>query len=144
MLLAKGDAWSEESRLLKLGLLSIQTSPPGLLLAPPFKQVLRLGAATILISAGKINVKVWVDAKSNALRIAITSPLPIGVSVDFNIWRNATRPMKPDDGSARGATCNGQPISYPDQVVRAGVGEDVVVVMHRNERRSVVREVLAR
>ena len=129
ILLAKGDAWSEESRLLKLGLLSIQTSPPGLFLAPPFKQVLVLAAATIRISAGELNVEVWVDANSNALRVAVTNLLPISVSVDFVIWRNATRQMKPDDSSARGATCSGQPVSYPDQVVRAGVGEDVVVVI---------------
>ena len=51
--IAKNDSWSENGRLLKLGLVRVQLSPTPFASGFPFKQELKLRQGEIAISAGK-------------------------------------------------------------------------------------------
>jgi len=66
LLIAKTDAWDENSSLLKLGRVRLKLSPVSL---TPFRQTLRLRTGDIEIQLGDVRLNVWVDANRSVIVI---------------------------------------------------------------------------
>jgi alpha-L-fucosidase 2 len=147
ILLAKSDAWSEESRLLKLGKIILSFDPDIFPREPTpssdFRQRLRLKDATVHFT-GKYgsSIHVWIDALANLLKIEVnTSRLAVKVTSELVIWRDRLRNFLPgEETSFMGATCRTR-LSYPDTVIPSDA-EGNLVWYHRNENRSIFAEEL--
>ena len=75
--IGKSDAWSGNSRLLKLGRIRIQLSPNPFINDAPYKQTLDLLTGTIDIEAGegdnRAKLSLWVDANHPVVRVKLDS-----------------------------------------------------------------------
>lgn len=98
LLLAKSDAWDENSTNLKLGRVRIRLEPPLPTRSARFRQVLRLESATIEIVCTDEKVEtrllIWIDANAPVLRVEIDSEQPVGAKVHVEHWRTRERPVK--------------------------------------------------
>ncbi|MCO6046942.1 DUF5703 domain-containing protein [Aeoliella sp. ICT_H6.2] len=94
MYVGKTDAWSENARLLKLGLIRVSG-----LLSPgeTFRQEFDLRNASIKINAGEgadaTSLSLWVDANNPAVQIQAESQSDRTIEVRFEPWRTADRQL---------------------------------------------------
>jgi hypothetical protein len=96
--IARTDALSEISRVLKLGGVRVHIDPP---LAFPFEQRLRLRHGQIEIQRGDGKVTLFVDSAANVVHVTGTFTTPHTVTVSAETWRDAIRPLPADEnGSA--------------------------------------------
>jgi len=139
--ISKTDAWSENARLLKLGLVRIRLSPPLIANGSEFRQTLRLREGEIEIIAGKgpqkRTLRVWVDANRPVIRIEAEAQKQFNIEAKLEVWRTAERELKgAEANSARGLTRNNQSeypiIVYPDVVVPTR--GDSILWYHRNAK----------
>ncbi|MDA8746523.1 DUF5703 domain-containing protein, partial [Rubripirellula amarantea] len=90
----KTDAWSENGRLLKLGLVRVSG-----LLNPQqdFQQKLNLKKGTIEITSGQgvnaTSLNLWVDANNPAIQVDAESQSSRTINVKFEPWRTADRQL---------------------------------------------------
>lgn len=136
LLLAKSDAWDENSILLKLGRVRVTFDPP-LPVEEKFEQTLDPRAATIHVRAGDAQLKIWVDANAPVIHVEGQSALPRAMSAVVELWRTEPREVKPHTGDL---FCNltGPPL-YPtvislDQVFPAK--ENCIAWCHHNAPRE--------
>lgn len=88
LLMAKGDAWSENGQLLKLGRVRISLTPNPFVGAVGFTQTLRLEDASIELRAGKNLVRIWVDANHPVIRVGVSTAKAVSCRAVAEIWRN--------------------------------------------------------
>lgn len=138
--ISKTDSWSENARLLKLGLVRVKLTP-NLLAGDSFRQTLKLEAGEIEIIAGKGKgekvLRVWVDANRPIIYLQALGQEQFDLEAKLEVWRTAERELKGQEAnSARGLTGSRDGeypiIVYPDTVV-PNRGEKVVWY-HRNEK----------
>ncbi len=139
--ISKTDAWSENARLLKLGMVRVKLSPNPFEKGMPFKQTLKLRQGEIEIIGGpaerKITLRVWVDANQQVIRVEAEGEQEFGLETHLEVWRRGERELKGNEAnSARGLTRNEQSeypiIVYPDTIVPSK--GDPIVWYHRNEK----------
>jgi hypothetical protein len=140
--ISKTDSWSENARLLKLGLVRVKLSPILWEQGMPFRQRLDLGKGQIEVTAGtgpqQKRLRIWVDANRPAIFIEAEGRQAFDLEAKLEVWRTQERELKGDEAvSARGLTRTGESdyypiIVYPDKVL-AGQSERVVWY-HRNEK----------
>ena len=133
LLLSKTDAWDELSRLCKLGRIRIKLPS-----VEGFRQELRLADGEILIHAGGVRARVWIDANRPVMHVELDGEKPFETTVTHETWRQEERVLK--GGETRGAwsathSSGGlftpiEPRVYPDTVLDDG--GDRIVFFHRN------------
>ncbi|EKX51379.1 hypothetical protein GUITHDRAFT_102649 [Guillardia theta CCMP2712] len=139
-LLAKNDAWSENGRLLKLGEVRLRLRPSMLL--ANMRARLHVNNATIVVKLDSgITIQSWFDMTGGGLLVQVWDPSSqTEVELTLHTWRSKRRPFEAgEEGSASGANCRPRFI-YPDVV--ADDENDAIVWFHRNENRSIYRELL--
>jgi len=97
--IAKSDAWDEHARLVKLGRVRIssgQQPAPG----APFRQELRLREGEIVVQAGTLRLRVWVDANHPAVWIEGEGDEPLQLRVSAETWRTRTQEIAPAELAA--------------------------------------------
>ena len=91
LLIAKSDAWDENSINLKLGRIRIKVSPNPFKSGEKFRQTLRLRTAEIEIDAASIRFRIWVDANHPVIRIEAESEVPFEMEASLEMWRTSPR-----------------------------------------------------
>lgn len=86
--IARTDAWSECNRLLKLGRIRVRITP---MILQPFRQELKLRDGQIVITAGDLTLRIFVDADAPVIYVTGTGRIPRTVSAKLECWRNAPR-----------------------------------------------------
>ncbi|KPK41186.1 MAG: hypothetical protein AMJ65_09950 [Phycisphaerae bacterium SG8_4] len=139
--ISKTDSWSENARLLKLGLVRVKMSPGLWEQGMVFRQKLNLGGGQIEITAGEgereRRLRVWVDANRPVIFVEARGERPFDLEAKLQIWRTHERRIKGAEAvSARGLTGNDKNdypiIVYPDTIATGRA--DSVVWYHRNEK----------
>lgn len=98
LLLAKSDAWDENSSLLKLGRVRLKLDPIPAVGVGQFEQTLRLAKGDIFIRLGTTCLTIWVEAYAPILWIEIDSSAPVACEVILECWRNQPRTIKTQTG----------------------------------------------
>ncbi len=84
---SKTDSWSDNGRLLKLGRVRVKLSPNPFGKGAGFEQVLKLRQSEIVIKAGGVRVRVWVDANNPVIRVEAEGQKKFEMQVNFETWR---------------------------------------------------------
>lgn len=87
LLIAKGDAWSETTQLLKPGRVRISLTPSPFVNAASFTQTLRVDNGSLEIRAGKNTVRIWVDANHPVIRVEARTEQPVTLKAVSEVWR---------------------------------------------------------
>lgn len=95
--IARTDAWSECSRLLKLGRVRLRLDPNPFTAGQPFRQQLVLRDGQVVIQAGDAVVRVFVDAQAPVIYVTGQSPTPRTLTAAFETWRTDRRELKGDE-----------------------------------------------
>jgi len=99
--LARTDAWSEISRLLKLGRIRVSITPNPFASGEPFVQRLKLRAGRIEIMAGsgdgRVALSLFVDSRYPVVHIVGESERPVTVRVALETWRTAKHVLSGDE-----------------------------------------------
>src|SRR5947199_10834346 len=77
LLIAKSDAWDENSINLKLGRIRISFIPNPILCCNDFRQTLDVQTATITIAACGLALHIWIDANHPVIHIETNCDIPI-------------------------------------------------------------------
>jgi hypothetical protein len=96
--IGKTDAWEDNSRLAKVGLVRVRLSPALPVAESVFRQELHPAAGEILISAtppnptgaepsSSILFRLWVDANHPVIHVEAESAEPIKATTSFELWR---------------------------------------------------------
>jgi hypothetical protein len=90
----KGDTWSDNGRLLKVGKLRIKLDPPPSL--ENFEQRLSLQDGTMAVRCGQGDqttaIHLWVDANHPVIRVSIEGPQPCTATASIELWRTEREP----------------------------------------------------
>lgn len=132
LLLAKSDAWDENSSLLKLGRVRITLDPVPDLDEGRFEQTLRLEQSDILIRIDSICLKIWVETQTPVLWIEIDSSTPVTCRATLETWRNQPRTIKTQTGDLFKNLTGPDPyptIVHPDQFLE---DPDCIICCHHN------------
>ncbi len=92
--ISKTDAWSEVSRLLKIGRVRVRC---GAARGEPFEQTLDLERGEIRIRLGDIDLAVWVDANHPVVHVEARGERPFPIEARVEIWRTAAREIGGDE-----------------------------------------------
>lgn len=94
LLIAKNDAWEENSILCKVGKIRI-TLPGDVPFTEDvkFSQTLKLKTSEILIHTSEDQLRIRVDANSPVIRVEATSLVPKAITVAMESWRKTVRPV---------------------------------------------------
>jgi hypothetical protein len=99
--ISRTDAWSEVSRLLKLGRVRVHIAPNPFVEGSPFRQELRLREGCIEIAAGAkgnaVRLKIFVDADAPVIHISGASDQPITLTASFENWRTQKKVLTGDE-----------------------------------------------
>lgn len=140
-LVARDDALSEISRILKLGRIRVHFSPSVLAHAEDFEQRLDLRNGLMSISGGGLSLLLFVDSGADVVHMRAESKQPVRVSVAVESWRTADRRL-PEEEKQSAWAVHDAPFPLIESADRfLPTGEPVVEWMHRNET-SVVPRVL--
>lgn len=137
--LSKTDAWSENSRLLKLGKVRVSLSPNPFANGGAFAQELSVRQGIITVTSGDnknaAKLVVWVDANHPAVNIDIKSKTPVDVKASFEPWRTKCRELTGNEThSAYGVQGeSAEPIFVEPDTIVAGQNNRIIWY-HRNER----------
>ncbi len=88
---ARTDAWSECNRLLKLGRVRVSLSPNPFTTAQPFRQELQLGDGQVVVTAGDVTLRVFVDASAPVIHVVGQTKTPRAVTATWETWRTGKR-----------------------------------------------------
>ncbi len=99
--IARTDAWSEISRLLKLGRIRVRFSPNPFAKGKPFVQELKLREGRIEIAAGapgrRVTLSLFVDARCPVIHIVGQSDQPVTVRASLETWRKERHVLAGDE-----------------------------------------------
>jgi hypothetical protein len=136
LLLAKSDAWDENSCNLKLGRLRVKFVIDPFEVSKSFRQELDLRRGEIRFESGRegdrTRCRIWVDANNSVIRVESESDKPILLEVGLETWRDVERQ---DDGvQVSDFMCGGPKpkIVYPDEVVADPM--DAITWYHCNRK----------
>jgi alpha-L-fucosidase 2 len=145
--IAKNDAWSETSRLLKIGGIKI-IFDPNPFDGGPFSQILDLATGRINITAGGITSLLWVDANSPVISMTFesTTIAQFKVFVEPIIWRKSNHTLTGEELQSARGVC-GNIVEPADIVLTSNLnGNPTISWYHRNTdpnnvfRRSLQRQ----
>jgi Domain of unknown function (DUF5703) len=135
--ISRSDAYTEISRLVKVGKVRVSLSPNPFTAGAPFRQELKLREGACEIIAGppaqQVKLKVFVDSDSPIVAVTGESAQPLSVKATVESWRTERRVIKGDEqGSAW--TMHGAPFELAEaaDVFPADI-RDAVAWYHRNE-----------
>ena len=125
--ISKTDAYDDNNRLLKLGLISVKISPNPFLSDSFFLQQLKLKESAIIVQTGSGNntfkLRLWVDANHPFIRLEMTGDKKFTSTVQLHNWRREEHTLQDlsfsdpyqdgFDGSKSGKTT----IQYPDSIL---------------------------
>ena len=137
ILVAKNDAWDENSTLCKLGRVRLRCDPP---LNPqsPFIQRLSLTDATINVLIDGVGFRIWADANAPVVRIDVEADYAVVVQATLETWRNYPYLMSPTQTGDMFKNLTGKDLYptwiTPDEVEAQGSHE--VFVWHHNVKRD--------
>jgi hypothetical protein len=135
--ISKTDAWSSDTRLLKVGRVRVKLTPNPFLKGLPFRQTLRLNEGEIEIEAGPkispVRLAVWVDANAPLVRVEASGKRVFRMEARLEVWRTAARVLEGAEVfSAYGLDGGPEPVvTAADSVVPQAKH---VVWFHRNEK----------
>ncbi len=135
--ISKTDAWSSDTRLLKVGRERVKLTPNPFLKGLPFRQTLRLTEGEIEIEAGPkaspVRLAAWVDANAPLVRVEASGKRAFRMEARLEVWRTAARVLEGAEVlSAYGLDGGPEPIvTAADSVVPHAKH---VVWFHRNEK----------
>ncbi len=136
--ISKTDAWSENARLLKLGLVRLRFDPNPFENLKDFKHHLSLQDGSMVIRAGdgsqEITTRLWVDAHTPVIRIETQGEKPYQVYASLQPWRTKKRVMTDEQElhSAYGLVNAPFPVEVSPDTVKAE--KKHVLWYHRNRR----------
>lgn len=136
--LARTDAWSETSRLLKLGGVRVALTPNPFAKGAPFRQELKLRGGRIEIAAAAVRLKVFVDARAPVIHVVGESPQPLAVTATLEGWRTERKVLTGEELVSSWTMQAGPPeieVWESADVVKAA--DDAVTWYHRNEHSCV-------
>jgi hypothetical protein len=127
LLIAKNDAWDENSINLKLGRIRVRLLPPVAdSLTRSFRQTLDLRRGEITISIGPRTLRVWVDANQPVIRVEAAGDEEFEVRATLEIWRRQAYAIGTQTGDLfRNLTTGEDPfptIISPDHLLSSGDG----------------------
>jgi hypothetical protein len=139
LLIAKTDAWEENSINLKLGRIRIKVSPNPFKSGETFRQTLRLRTAEIEIVAASIRIRIWVDANHPIVRIEADSDVPFEMEALLQMWRTSPRTTQTQTSdmfkNLAGKNSDPHPtIVGPDQILNGP--PNTVTWCHHNVKRD--------
>jgi len=139
LLIAKSDAWDENSINLKLGRIRIKLSPNPFQPGQTFRQTLRLRTAEIEIDAGRVHLRIRVDANSPVIHIETEGNAPFEIEASLEMWRTSPRaiPTQTSDMFKNLAAKNSDPhptIVWPDQLLEGPPNS--ITWCHHNQKRD--------
>ena len=133
--IARTDAWSECSRLLKLGRIRVSLSPNPFAKGQPFRQELRLRDGQIVVTAGDAVLRVFVDSDAPVVYVMGESKTPRTITAKLENWRTERHVIKGDELQSCWTMLNAPATievwESPDMV--ADSVKDAVLWHHRNE-----------
>lgn len=95
--ISRTDAWSECNRLLKLGRIRIGLSPNPFAKGQPFRQELQLRDGQIVITAGDVTLRVFVDIDAPVVHVVGESTTPRTVAAKLETWRTEKKVLKGEE-----------------------------------------------
>jgi hypothetical protein len=133
---AKGDAWSDWHRLLKVARVRVAFSPNPRPEGAAFAQELRLGEGEIVVRMGALRVRARVDAHHPAVLLEASAPRPFSMRATLEVWRREARELRPDELHSAWVhhLCGQAPVRVvqaPDLLI--GARPDRVAWCQRNE-----------
>jgi hypothetical protein len=137
--ISRTDAWSEASRLLKLGRIRVSLTPNPFAKGAPFRQELKLRDGCIEITAGEagraLRLTVFVEANAPVIHLLGKSEQRFAVKVALENWRTERKVLKGEELSSSW-TMQSAPsdieVGESADVVKESP-PDAVVWYHRNE-----------
>jgi hypothetical protein len=139
LLIAKSDAWDENSINLKLGGIRIRFTPNPLCSGESFSQALRLRSGEIEIRTGSICLRIWVDANQPVIHVDADGDSPFEMQAALEIWRTEPRTIKTQTSdlfkNLVGKNSDPYPtIVWPDRILPAR--NNRIIWCHHNEKRD--------
>ena len=139
LLIAKYDAWDENSISLKLGRIRIKLTPNPFKTGQPFRQTLRLRTADIEIVAATLHLRIWVNATSPVIHIEADGDTPFEMEASLEMWRTSPRKIKTQTSdmfkNLAGKDADPYPtIIWPDQLLEGPPNS--VTWCHHNKTRD--------
>jgi hypothetical protein len=131
VLLARTDALSEISRVLKLGRVRVHFSPSPFT-GQGFEQRLSLREGTIHLSGDGDSLRVFVDTGSNVVHLAGRFRIPRKVTATLEAWRTADRAL-PGEEQGSAWSVQGAPFPLVESADRFLTSDRAVTWVHRNE-----------
>lgn len=141
--IGKTDAFEDNARHAKIGLVRLQTNPGLISPQSTFRQELRPGTGELIVTTvdptrGAIQIRLWVDANQPAIHLDIDSDTPVAATASFELWRTepTTLPTlevgdvlvnREKEGDQHAPT-----VVEPDTILRNR--EDSIGWYHRNEK----------
>jgi len=139
LLIAKSDAWDENSINLKLGRVRIRTRPNLYIDGEAFHQRLRLRTAEIEIVSAGVRVRIWVNAQSPVIHIEADGERPFEMEASLEMWRTEPRTIRTQTSdmfkNLAGKNADPYPTIVSPDVVSEGPA-DAITWCHHNERRD--------
>ena len=137
ILVAKNDAWDENSTLCKLGRVRLRCDPP---LSPSaaFVQRLSLADASIYLLIDGVGFRLWSDANAPVVRIDVHAEREVAMTATLETWRNYPYIMSPTQTGDMFKNLTGKDLYRalitPDEVEAGRPGE--VFAWHHNVERA--------
>lgn len=131
MLLARTDALSEISRVLKLGRVRVHIEG-----APAYTQRLHLRDGRMAFVGGGDELRLFVDPAANVVHLAGRFAQPRRVRATLEVWRNADRPLPDEEWWSAWSVHHG-PFPKVESADRMETGRREVTWYHRNEMSAV-------
>lgn len=132
---SRTDAWSEASRLLKLGRVRIKISPNPFELGKPFRQELVLKDGRIRLELEEGSIDIFVDSAQPVIHIQDEWKTPHTMVASLESWRSAERELKGRE-LASSWTMQDAPIKVIESADIMSQDGDAQVLIHANAPRS--------
>lgn len=142
---ARSGAFDETNAYLKLGRVRLTLTPNPFAASAPFRQELVLDKGHVVIEGGhgakRTRLTLWVDVFSPVVHVEIDSPQPTHLTAQYESWRTADRPYRPDEQPMHGSYTDAPvvPTAFADRT--AFDGNDIIAC-HRNRDSDTVFDLL--
>lgn len=132
LLIARTDALSEVSRILKLGRVRLRFAPSPFAAATDFVQKLSLADGTITLRGGGALVRLFVDSGSHVVHVQGAFDTPGRVTATLETWRTVDRAI-PKEEQRSAWSAQGAPFELRESADVILSGTDHLSWAHRNE-----------
>lgn len=132
---SRTDAWSEASRLLKLGRVRIKISPNPFEAGKPFRQELILKDGRIRLELDEGTIDVFVDSAQPVIHVQDEWKTPHTMVASLETWRTAERELKGPE-LASSWTMQDAPIKVIESADIMSQDGDAQILIHANAPKS--------